>query len=103
MSVLNYIAQISPSGVNLPNKVAPARNGDFLNDRLQSVLQFTFGVLGAIAVLVIVIAALQYVLSAGDTQKVARAKDAIIYALIGLAVAVMAYAIVAFVLDGAFS
>lgn len=103
LSLLKTIAQISSDDVNLPNTVDPGEGSGFVSQQLQGALQLAFGILGAIALLVIVIAALQYVLSAGDAQKVARAKDTIIYALVGLVVAVMAFAIVTFVLDGAFS
>lgn len=99
---LSILAQISQRGINLPNKVQPTENGGFLTENLQSALKLTFGILGALAVLIIVISALQYVLSAGDSQKVARAKDAIIYAVVGLVIAIFAFAIVSFVLDGAF-
>jgi len=101
-TLLSRIAQISSDGINLPNQVDPRGNSGFVGDRLQGALQLAFTILGALAVLVIVIAALQYVLSAGDSQKTARAKDAIIYALVGLVIALLAYAIVTFVLDGLF-
>lgn len=98
--IMDRLAQITTDGVNLPNKVD---NEGFLSARLQDVLSLTFIILGGIAVLVITIAALQYVISAGDPQKVGRAKDTIIYALVGLVVAILAYSIVNFILDGAFS
>ncbi len=55
-------------------------------------------VVGAVAVLMIVIGALRYALSAGDQGAITGAKNTIIYALIALVVAVMANAIVNFVL-----
>lgn len=91
---------INDSDVNLPNSVR--RDPDFVKSRFQTGLEITFGALGAIAVLIITIAALQYVLSGGDSAKIAKAKDTIIYALVGLVVAVAAYAIVRFVLKGVF-
>lgn len=97
------LAQISEQGVRLPNKVDPSSGDGFVGTQLQNILSIFFGVMGAVAVLIIVIAAFQYVISAGDAGKVARAKDAIIYALVGLVVAIMAFAIVNFVLDGVFS
>lgn len=54
---------------------------------------------GAIAVLMIIIGGLRYVLSAGDQSATTSAKNTILYAIIGLVVAIMAYAIVNFVLD----
>lgn len=55
-------------------------------------------VIGAIAVLMIVVGALRYALSAGDQGTVTSAKNTIIYSLIALIIAVMANAIVNFVL-----
>jgi hypothetical protein len=68
------------------------------NDELQRVLQIVFGVVGALALLVITVSGFRYVLSTGDPQKTAQAKDGIIYSLVGLVVAISAEAIVTFVL-----
>ena len=46
-------------------------------------------------------AEIRYATSNGDAQQVKSAKDAVLYAVIGLVVAILAYAIVNFVL-GAF-
>lgn len=55
-------------------------------------------VIGAIAVLMIVIGALRYALSSGEQAAIVSAKNTILYAVIALVVAVMANAIVNFVL-----
>lgn len=56
-------------------------------------------IIGAIAVLMIIVGGLRYVLSSGDQSATAAAKNTILYAVIGLVVAIMAYAIVNFVFD----
>jgi len=53
---------------------------------------------GAISVLMIIIGGLRYVTSGGDQGGITGAKNTILYAVIGLIVSVMAYAIVNFVL-----
>lgn len=53
-------------------------------------------ILGAVAVIVIVIGGIMYVVSAGDPGKAKTAKDTILYAVVGLVVALMAGAIVNF-------
>jgi hypothetical protein len=63
----------------------------------QAILQIALGIIGAFAVLMITVSGLRYVLSAGDPEKAKRARNGIIYSLVGLAVAVAAEAIVAFV------
>jgi hypothetical protein len=81
--------------INIPKADAGA-------DKVQTVLQIVFQVTGVIAVLIIAIAGLSYVLSGGDPQRTARAKDAILYAIIGLVVSIMAFVIVTFVIGRLF-
>ncbi|MDO8335757.1 MAG: pilin, partial [Candidatus Saccharibacteria bacterium] len=54
-------------------------------------------ILGILAVIMIIFGGIRYVLSAGDASKIKTAKDTIMYSVIGLIVAVLAYAIVNFV------
>lgn len=56
-------------------------------------------VLGIVAVIMIIVGGFRYVLSGGDASNVTAAKNTIMYAVIGLIVAVLAYAIVNFVLN----
>jgi hypothetical protein len=63
---------------------------------IQQVLTIVFAVIGAFAVLMVTVSGLRYILSTGDPQKTARAKDGIIYSLVGLVVAIMAESIVYF-------
>jgi uncharacterized membrane protein YjfL (UPF0719 family) len=46
----------------------------------------------------IIIGGFMYVLSAGDQAKVTKAKDTVLYAVIGLVVTLLAFSIVKFVL-----
>jgi hypothetical protein len=66
-------------------------------DTIKTVLQIIFVTIGALAVLLIVIAGLRYITAAGEPAKVAQAKSAILYALIGLVIAASAELIVGFV------
>lgn len=56
-------------------------------------------ILGIVAVIMIIVGGFRYVLSGGDASNVTAAKNTIMYAVIGLIVAVLAYAIVNFVLN----
>ena len=62
-------------------------------------------VIGAISVIMLIWGGLRYIISGGDSKKVTDAKNTILYAIIGLVFAVLAYAIVNFVLNsiGTFS
>lgn len=55
-------------------------------------------VIGAVAVIMIIVGGFRYVLSGGDSGSVNSAKNTILYAVIGLVIAIMSYAIVNFVL-----
>jgi hypothetical protein len=54
-------------------------------------------VIGAVAVIMIVIGGLRYVISGGNAQQVQAAKNTILYALVGVVIAILAYAVVNFV------
>jgi hypothetical protein len=56
-------------------------------------------IIGIIAVIMIVVGGIRYSLSGGNASQVKEAKDTILYSVIGLVVAIMAYAIVNFVLN----
>lgn len=56
-------------------------------------------VLGAISVIMIIIGGLRYVISGGNATAVTAAKNTILYAIVGVIVALLAYAIINFVLD----
>ena len=55
-------------------------------------------IIGAISVIMLVIGGLRYVISGGNDQAVTGAKNTILYAIIGIVVALLAYAIVNFVI-----
>ncbi|HSX41092.1 MAG TPA: hypothetical protein VLF21_00435 [Candidatus Saccharimonadales bacterium] len=52
---------------------------------------------GAISVIMLILGGLRYVTSTGDAGRVKQAKDTILYSIVGLVVAILAYAIVNFV------
>ncbi len=54
--------------------------------------------IGAISVIMLIIGGLRYVLSGGDSTQVTNAKNTILYAIVGIVVAILAYAVVSFVI-----
>lgn len=54
--------------------------------------------IGAISVIMLIIGGVRYVVSGGDQAAVTSAKNTILYAVIGIIVAILAYAIVNFVI-----
>lgn len=55
-------------------------------------------VLGAISVIMIIIGGLRYVVSGGNSANVTAAKNTILYAIVGVIIAILSYAIINFVL-----
>jgi hypothetical protein len=64
---------------------------------ITTILNIVFGVVGSLSLLFIVIGGFRYVVSGGDPQNTARAKNTIIYAVVGLVVTLLAAAIVNYV------
>ena len=84
------------------NTLCGATAKDNVQDIVKNVINLILIVLGMVAVIMIVIGGIRYTTSNGDSSSVKAAKDTILYAVVGLVVAILAYAIVNFVL-GRFS
>jgi hypothetical protein len=54
---------------------------------------------GAVAVIYLIIGGVRYVVSSGDSKAVESAKNTILYAIIGIVVAVISFALVSFVIN----
>lgn len=67
--------------------------------QIKNLINLLMFALGAIGVIVIIIGGLKYVTSDGDAGKIKQAKDTILYAVIGIVVALMAGAIVQFIVQ----
>lgn len=55
-------------------------------------------IIGAISVIMLIIGGIRYTISNGDSAAVTSAKNTILYAVIGIVVAILAYALVNFVI-----
>ena len=78
-------------------------NEDEVGNAMLNIINVVIAVLGIIAVLFVVIGGAQYMTSRGDPTKASKAKDTILYAVLGVLLATFAYAIVNFVLGGMLS
>lgn len=65
-------------------------------------INVVLGLIALAAVIMIIIGGLNYTTSQGDAAKVKKAKDTILYGVIGLVIALLAFAIVNFVLGQVF-
>ncbi len=65
---------------------------------ITNVLNIALGIAGGLSLVFVTFGGFKYVLSRGEPQETAKAKDTILYAVIGLAVTVLAGVIVNFVI-----
>ncbi len=63
----------------------------------QTITNVMLFLIGAISVIMLIIGGIRYTTSNGNTSQVEQAKNTIMYAIIGLIVAILAYAVVKFV------
>ena len=83
---------ISPQDVNLPD--APK---SLQSSQIETALMTVYMVAGIVSVIIIVLGGIRYTSSNGDPSSIKAAKDTILYAVVGLVVAIFAFAIVNFV------
>ena len=97
-----YAAQCSTpqecaqQGVNTADTGASSTSVGDIIKTITNVLMF---IVGAVSVIMIVIGGLRYVISNGEASSIKGAKDTIFYAVIGLVVAILGYAIVNWVIS----
>ncbi len=100
LSLLTNFAQYKNcSGAETVDCLSIFPSPDANQTALTSFLSLTFGVLAAVAVIMIIIQGIKFATSQGDPQKAADARKSIIYAIIGLAIALSAEIIVRFVIN----
>lgn len=66
---------------------------------IQAILSIVFQIAGALAVVMVAWGGITYIRSAGDPNAVKEAKNTILYALVGLLIAIFATALVQFIFD----
>ena len=68
-----------------------------IGDVIKQVINILLFIIGSLSVIMIIFGGIKYVISNGDSSQITSAKNTILYAVIGLIVALLAYAIVNFV------
>jgi len=66
---------------------------------IETIVRIVLGIAGAVALLIITLSGFRYITSDGDPQKMNSAKNGIIYALVGLVIAIIAQGLVGFVVS----
>lgn len=73
-----------------------------VSNRIGDAISLVVAMVGVVTVVVIIIGGIQYVTSQGDAGKTVKARNTILYGIVGLVICLLAYAIVNFVLTGVF-
>lgn len=102
-SAVPALAQNAVCGANDPLCLNPAKNtGLGTNDirvTIASIIRVAMGLLGIVAVVIILIGGFTWLTSAGSEEKVQAAKQWIFAGVIGLAIILSAYALAQFVIN----
>lgn len=88
-------------GLNLVSGNGCADNGTQLNTTLDVIINIFTAIVGLVAVIMIIIAGLQFITANANPQNIAKARNSLLYAIVGLVVVVLAQVIVHFVIGQA--
>ncbi len=103
---LTTVPAVSAADLNIGNvtgedsavKPEGAPTGLFDNESIVTkMVNLLMYVIGTVSVIMLIFGGFKYTTSGGDASKVGEAKNTILYAIIGLVVAILAFAIVNFV------
>ena len=76
------------------------KGGPSADNLITNIINLLLYVAGIASIIVIIVGGFMFVVSAGNPERTKVAKDAILYAVIGLVISLSAFAIVNFVLGG---
>lgn len=92
-------AQISEGIKSATTAEMQGKNIDGNNGLVKNIINVLLWVVGILAVIMIVWSGISYIISSGDSAKVTKAKNTLVYSVVGLIVAILAAAIVNFVIN----
>ena len=87
------------SGINSAKGTGTPDNVTEDDGLIKKVVNLLLWAIGIISVIMIIIGGIRYTISQGDSSAVTSAKNTILYSIIGLIVAILAYAAVDFVIN----
>lgn len=91
---LNYVSEIS---YDLEQPIGGAYSVSSAGEYLQIMYQFALGIVGIIAVVLIMFGGLRWISAAGNEQTIGDAKEIIVAAVVGLVIALLSYSILVFI------
>ncbi len=94
VAILNFVFSAFVNNKNAEGIVTTSGN-----DILAAGLSTAYFIAGTVAVIVIIVAGITYATSAGESSKITKAKNQILYAVIGLVLVLSAWVITNFVME----
>ncbi len=70
-----------------------------VNNVIQTIITILIWLVGVLAVIMIIYGGILYTTSGGDPAKIKKGKDTIVYGIVGLIIAILAFVIVNFVIN----
>lgn len=94
-------AQLIQQG-DVPSSIAQATGGEgSIRNLILNIVNFFLLFLGLIAVIMIIYGGITYVTAAGNQEKIESAKKIIMYAIVGIVIVLISFALVRTVISGA--
>ncbi len=85
------------AGISLKGETGLPDSTQNVSDALGNIVELLVYIIGALAIIFIIVGGLQIVTAAGSPTRVKQGRETIIYAIVGLVVAIAAYAAVTFI------
>jgi len=85
---------------NAVDTITPTGTNTDLTAQVQLIINLLIGLIAVSAVIMLIIGGFRYVFSQGNDTATKGAKDTILYAIIGIVISILAFAIVNFVIAG---
>ena len=93
------VALTTSGGANAAKGAEQPTNLFGMGGMFSTVSNILLFIIGAVAVIMIIIGGLRYVTSGGDSANITAAKNTILYALVGVIIAILAYSVINFVIS----
>jgi len=99
--MLGTVLSLAPASVLAAGSIAPTTQPENtpqtveFGKLLTNIINWALTLVGLLAVLMLIIGGFRYLTAAGNEEATTKAKNTIIYALIGIVIVILAYAIVA--------
>lgn len=99
VSAINVIKDKTVCTAGTADSSLCAGKDETINPLVKTITDVLLFAIGTVSVIMIIVGGIRYTTSNGDSSRVTAAKNTILYAVIGLVVALLAYVIVNFVVQ----